>query len=73
MRRKMKLTGLYNKKVREELFNNIMADVRSSSAYVSKEHPEKWLSLMDLEDILTVHILRDKPAQGRPHEKERTH
>lgn len=69
----MSITKLYNKKVREEIYNNIMADVRSNSAYVEGSPTMKWISLDFLENILTVHILRDKTESGKPDEKKRTH
>jgi len=67
----MVLTKLYNKKVRETLFDNIMADVKSNSAYPYEKEGGKWISLDMLTDILTVQILRDKSEVVIHDEKER--
>jgi len=57
----MVLTKLYNQKVRQEMFNGIMADVRSNSACIVPDSTEKYIGIEMLTDILTVKLLREKP------------
>jgi len=54
----MTLTKLYDQKVRQKLYDNIMADVSSNSAHMNLPDTGKYISVDMLEDILTVHILR---------------